>query len=241
MEYVIILLLLGLVIHLYHEGNFKENSIIEAIHNILSITKNNHQKNRINTPPKKPYSYRNPNKGKESTVSKPVDMNYYKKANSYSEKKDKDTLEKTKLQAERSRNGGYRKASLLNGTEKIAKVEIISLLQKNNKFKEWRLLWQVCMGEFLDHPNKQMYGDINLRRVDFLIVGKFDEIPIAAIEIHGQGHYPSNKTKAQTATLVDMIKRRACESAGIKYISIAVGHDEDVKKEVRRKLEKELL
>lgn len=131
--------------------------------------------------------------------------------------------EYTKLQAERSKVGGYKKRPLLNKTEQIAKKAIVSNLLKNQSFDKWDLLWQVSMGEFLAHSNYRLYSDINSKCVDFLIIDKFHQWPVAVIVIHGQGHYQPESDKAARATYSDKVKRNACESAGIKYIPIAVG------------------
>lgn len=127
-------------------------------------------------------------------------------------------------QKARVEQGGYGRQRLLNRTETVAYKAIWSVLFDLNLNRQYIVFAQVSLGEVLSHPNKQLYFDINSKRIDFLLTDR-DFTPVLAIEIQGQGHYQDDK-----ATKRDMIKRTAMESAGIDYISIALGDDQDENK-----------
>ncbi|MBS9778556.1 MAG: DUF2726 domain-containing protein [Gammaproteobacteria bacterium] len=124
-------------------------------------------------------------------------------------------------QQERVRVGGYKKQKFLNRTEQIARKAIWKAVYDKQQNKNLQLFAQASLGEILSHQNKKLYMDINSKRVDFVLVEK-NYLPHIVIEIHGQGHYSNSATKR------DIIKRNAIESAGIHYLPIAVGSEEEV-------------
>lgn len=112
--------------------------------------------------------------------------------------------------------GGYKKQALLNQTEKIAYKAILDAREEH----KLRVFAQVSLGEILSHNNKQLYLDINSKRVDFLLTdSRF--MPLLVIEIHGSGHYSGSSSERR-----DEIKRIALQDAGIAYLAIATGGDQ---------------
>lgn len=133
-----------------------------------------------------------------------------------------------RAQLKRVKKGGYFKQALLNQTEKASYLAIQSVLEKNHY-----LFAQVSLGEILKNKDARRYQDILSKRVDFLIVDeKFN--PLAAVEIHGTGHY-----LGKCATLRDEIKKRALEDAKVRYIAIHVPKKE-IYENVRAALLKKL-
>lgn len=92
--------------------------------------------------------------------------------------------------------------------------------------KKHTLLSQVSLGELLQHDGDE-YNHINCKRVDFCIVDKQFN-PLVIVEYNGQGHY-SNDSQTR-----DEIKRVACDSAGIHYVTIT--HHEDMIDAINRKV-----
>lgn len=82
-----------------------------------------------------------------------------------------------------------------------------------------RVMAQVNLGEILSCSDKRAFRAVNSKRVDILIVSHFGD-PVAAIEYQGQGHYQAD------APARDAVKREALRQAGVAYLEIAPGDDE---------------
>jgi Asp-tRNA(Asn)/Glu-tRNA(Gln) amidotransferase A subunit family amidase len=92
----------------------------------------------------------------------------------------------------------------------------------------WRVMAQVSLGEILSSSDNLAYRCINSKRVDMLIVSE-DQLPIAAIEFQGTGHYLGD------AAARDAVKKEALRRAGIGYIEIVAGDmAAEVKNQIRR-------
>lgn len=61
---------------------------------------------------------------------------------------------------------------------------------------------------------------MNSKRVDILVTDPFG-FPCAVIEYQGGGHYQNN------AIGRDAVKKEACRKAGIGYLEIEPGYDDD--------------
>lgn len=232
---ITILIIIGLVFFYQKKDKDSQKNIAKTSTNQENKVQNQNTHLDKNTPPKiierNPWDEENPiqqtqEKTKSDNKSALLLTTPIKKTD-----KEKEDIEKARLRAERSKNGGHTIKPLLNGTEKMAKRMIVSVIHQNNGFKKWDLLYQVSMGEFIYHPNNQMRWDINCKRVDFLLIDKYQYTPIAAIEIHGQGHY-----QGDTATYSDIVKRNAFKAAGIKYIPIPVGNINSESEEMVKKM-----
>jgi len=92
--------------------------------------------------------------------------------------------------------------------------------------RRFHLLSQVSLGEVLKNDSDE-FKYINCKRADFCFVDKNFET-FMLIEYNGKGHY-SNDSHTR-----DEIKRVACDSAGIHYITIT--HHEDLQEAVNRKI-----
>lgn len=92
--------------------------------------------------------------------------------------------------------------------------------------KQFHLLSQVSLGEIFKHDGDE-FKYINCKRADFCYVNKNFE-PFMLIEYNGSGHYLNDSHTR------DEIKRVACDSAGIHYITIT--YHEDLQESVNRKI-----
>lgn len=119
----------------------------------------------------------------------------------------------------------FSKKKVLNSQEgKLYWILVRAVQSIQNK--PYSLLSQVSLGEILKHDGEE-YRHINCKRADFCIVDRQFE-PFMLIEYNGEGHY-SNDSSTR-----DEIKRVACDSAGIHYITIT--HNEELQEAVNRKV-----
>lgn len=93
----------------------------------------------------------------------------------------------------------------------------------------WQVMAQVSLGEFLSSPDKDAYGCVNSKRVDFALMDP-DARVIHAIEYQGSGHHQG------TAAARDAVKKEALRKAGIGYHEVVAGHT--TAGELRRLVEK---
>lgn len=85
------------------------------------------------------------------------------------------------------------------------------------KDKQLKVFTQVSLGEILN-ADSEHYRYINAKRVDFCITNR-NFMPVAVVEYQGSGHF--NETYEER----DAIKREAVESAGLFYIPLNVGEE----------------
>ena len=88
---------------------------------------------------------------------------------------------------------------------------------------------QVSLGEFFGSPDKDAYGCVNSKRVDFALMDP-DACVKHAIEYQGSGHHQG------TAAARDAVKKEALRKAGIGYHEVVAGHT--TAGELRRLVEK---
>ena len=81
----------------------------------------------------------------------------------------------------------------------------------------WQVMAQVSLGEFLTSPDKEAYGCVNSKRVDFALMDP-DARVLHAIEYQGSGHHQG------TAAARDAVKKEALRKAGIGYHEVVAGH-----------------
>jgi hypothetical protein len=125
----------------------------------------------------------------------------------------------------------YQKQKVCNRLERMAYLAALGIVLERQR-KE-RVLAQVCLGEFLRHPDKRAHSAINSKRADVLVCDD-DFLPLVAIEIDGSGHNMSG-----LADINDEGKAHALRSAGVALIRIAARGDdvEIIRKEVRARLQ----
>lgn len=83
----------------------------------------------------------------------------------------------------------------------------------------WQVMAQVSLGEFLSSPDKDAYGAVNSKRVDFALMDP-DARVVHAIEYQGSGHHlPGSAAAAR-----DAVKKEALRKAGIGYHEVVAGH-----------------
>ena len=93
----------------------------------------------------------------------------------------------------------------------------------------WQVMAQVSLGEFLGSPDKDAYGCVNSKRVDFALMDPEARVT-HAIEYQGNGHHQG------TAAARDAVKKEALRKAGIGYHEVVAGHT--TAGELRRLVEK---
>lgn len=116
----------------------------------------------------------------------------------------------------------FSKKKVLNSEE----GKLFWILIKAIPERRFHLLSQVSLGEIFRHDGEE-FKYINCKRADFCFVDKNFE-PFMLIEYNGNGHYLNDSHTR------DEIKRVACDSAGIHYITIT--HHEDLQEAVNRKV-----
>ena len=95
----------------------------------------------------------------------------------------------------------------------------------------WQVMAQVSLGEFLSSENKDAYGAINAKRVDFALMDEACQVR-HALEYQGTGHHlPGGAAAAR-----DAVKKEALRKAGIGNHEIVAGHTTPA--ELRRLIEK---
>ena len=84
--------------------------------------------------------------------------------------------------------------------------------------QHWRVMAQVCIGEFLASPDAEAFRAVNSKRVDFALM---DENCCVrhALEYQGSGHHLNASTAAR-----DAVKKEALRKAGIGYHEVVAGH-----------------
>lgn len=83
----------------------------------------------------------------------------------------------------------------------------------------WQVMAQVSLGEFISSTDKDAYGCVNSKRVDFALMDP-DARVIHAIEYQGSGHH----LEGGTAAARDAVKKEALRKAGIGYHEVVAGH-----------------
>lgn len=93
-----------------------------------------------------------------------------------------------------------------------------------------RVFAQTSLGEVLQSENSDAFRSINAKRVDILIVDRAGW-PVVAVEYQGSEHYQG------TAAARDAIKKEALRKAGVAYVEIMPGdNDDQIRFRVREQL-----
>ncbi|MEP7221577.1 MAG: DUF2726 domain-containing protein [Novosphingobium sp.] len=92
----------------------------------------------------------------------------------------------------------------------------------------WRAMAQVSLGEILASDDRDAFGAVNSKRVDFLIIDT-ECRPLHAVEFQGSGHHQG------TAAARDAVKKEALRRAGIGYVEVVSG---DTPADVRAMVQK---
>ena len=109
----------------------------------------------------------------------------------------------------------FRARPLLNRPEaKLFKALDAAVIARN---PGWQVMAQVSLGEFLASPDKEAYGAVNAKRVDFALMDP-DSRVTHTIEYQGTGHHQG------TAAARDAVKKEALRKAGIGYHEVVAGH-----------------
>ena len=95
----------------------------------------------------------------------------------------------------------------------------------------WQVMAQVSLGEFISSTDKDAYGCVNSKRVDFALMDPAARV-IHAIEYQGTGHH----LEGGAAAARDAVKKEALRKAGIGYHEVVAGHT--TAGELRRLVEK---
>lgn len=119
------------------------------------------------------------------------------------------------------RRGKFKKMRVLNKKEEQVYWNLMDYCNQ----KSYKVFAQVSLGEILSSPGEE-YRYINSKRVDFCISDR-NFYPVAVVEYQGSGHH--NETSEER----DIVKREAVEKAGITYISLNVGRENDVEEELQ--------
>ena len=93
----------------------------------------------------------------------------------------------------------------------------------------WQVMAQVSLGEFLGCEDREAYGCINSKRVDFALMDETCRVR-HALEYQGSGHHQG------TAAARDAVKKEALRKAGIGYHEVVAGHTTPA--ELKRLIEK---
>ena len=109
----------------------------------------------------------------------------------------------------------FRSRPLLNKPEAQVFAALDRIVVARNP--GWQVMAQVSLGEFLTSTDRDAYGCINSKRVDFALM---DEAACVrhAIEYQGTGHHQG------TAAARDAVKKEALRKAGIGYHEVVAGH-----------------
>jgi len=105
---------------------------------------------------------------------------------------------------------------LLNASE--AKVFDTLNAAVNARNPQWRVMAQVCVGEFLKCADKDAFLAVNSKRVDFALMDANYAVR-HAIEYQGSGHHAGTSAAAR-----DAVKKEALRKAGIGYHEVVAGH-----------------
>lgn len=114
-------------------------------------------------------------------------------------------------------NADFSARPLLNRPEaNLFKALDAAVIARNPR---WQVMAQVSLGEFLMSPDKDAYGAVNSKRVDFALMDP-DARVVHAIEYQGSGHHlPGSSAAAR-----DAVKKEALRKAGIGYHEVVAGH-----------------
>ncbi|MGV3556450.1 MAG: DUF2726 domain-containing protein [Croceibacterium sp.] len=93
----------------------------------------------------------------------------------------------------------------------------------------WQVMAQVSLGEFLASEDREAYGCINSKRVDFALMDEACRVR-HALEYQGNGHHQGS------AAARDAVKKEALRKAGIGYHEVVAGHTTPA--ELKRLVEK---
>lgn len=109
----------------------------------------------------------------------------------------------------------FRPRALLNKSEGNVFRSLDKIVIARNP--NWQVMAQVSVGEFVWTDDKDAFGCINSKRVDFVLM---DEKCQArhALEYQGNGHHQGS------AAARDAVKKEALRKAGIGYHEIVAGH-----------------
>lgn len=83
----------------------------------------------------------------------------------------------------------------------------------------WQVMAQVSLGEFISSADKDAYGCVNSKRVDFALMDPHAHV-VHAIEYQGSGHH----LEGGAAAARDAVKKEALRKAGIGYHEVVAGH-----------------
>ncbi|PHR16496.1 MAG: hypothetical protein COA41_15370 [Sphingopyxis sp.] len=109
----------------------------------------------------------------------------------------------------------FRARPLLNRPEaKLFKALDAAVIARN---PGWQVMAQVSLGEILASPDRDAYGAVNAKRVDFALMDPESRVT-HAIEYQGSGHHQG------TAAARDAVKKEALRRAGIGYHEVVAGH-----------------
>jgi hypothetical protein len=93
----------------------------------------------------------------------------------------------------------------------------------------WQVMAQVSLGEFLASEDREAYGCVNSKRVDFALMDEACRVR-HALEYQGSGHHQGS------AAARDAVKKEALRKAGIGYHEVVAGHTTPA--ELKRLVEK---
>lgn len=109
----------------------------------------------------------------------------------------------------------FRSRALLNRSEgQVFRSLDRFVIERNSG---WQVMAQVSLGEFLASDDKDAYGAINSKRVDFALMDADCRVR-HTLEYQGSGHHQG------TAAARDAVKKEALRKAGIGYHEIVAGH-----------------
>lgn len=103
------------------------------------------------------------------------------------------------------RGEGYRKKRVLNATERRVFAALVSVCQENG----WRVLPQVSMGQIVASDDEKEWMAVRGLVPDFCVTDK-DFVPLAIVEVNGEGHDPKN----------DRRKKILCKKIGMAYVEV---------------------
>lgn len=109
----------------------------------------------------------------------------------------------------------FKQRALLNRSEGQVFRSLDKIVIARNP--QWQVMAQVSLGEFLWSEDKDAYGCINSKRVDFALMDADCRVR-HTLEYQGNGHYQG------TAAARDAVKKEALRKAGIGYHEIVAGH-----------------
>ncbi len=109
----------------------------------------------------------------------------------------------------------FRRRALLNKSEGNVFRALDKLVIARNP--GWQVMAQVSVGEFIWTDDKDAFGCINSKRVDFVLMDEHCQAR-HALEYQGNGHHQGS------AAARDAVKKEALRKAGVGYHEIVAGH-----------------